>query len=122
MKADQFVIGNGSNEVMILLAQTFLRPGTEVIFGSQAFVVYKLATLMQGATPVEVPMPNYRHDLKAMRAAVTDKTRILFLASPNNPTGGIDNPKEIIELAKSLPEHVIFCLDEAYTEYLRFIC
>jgi histidinol-phosphate aminotransferase len=118
MQPNQFVIGNGSNEVMILLAQAFLRPGSEVIFGSQAFVVYKLATLMQGATPVEVPMPNFCHDLKAMRAAVTDKTRILFLASPNNPTGGTDNPQDIVELAKSLPDHVIFCLDEAYTEYL----
>lgn len=119
MRAEQFVIGNGSNEVMILLAQAFLRPGDEVIFGSQAFVVYKLATLMQGATPVEVPMPNFCHDLKAMRAAVTDKTRILFLASPNNPTGGTDQPEEIIALARSLPDHVIFCLDEAYTEYLE---
>ena len=69
-----FVIGNGSNEVMILLAQAFLRPGDEVVFGSQAFIVYKLATMLYGATPVEVPMPGYRHDLKAMRAAVTPRT------------------------------------------------
>ena len=118
MEPNQFVVGNGSNEVMILLAQTFLRPGDEVVFGAQAFVVYKLATLMQGATPVEVPMPNYCHDLKAMRAAVTDRTRIVFLASPNNPTGGTDKPEDILALAQSLPDHVIFCLDEAYTEYL----
>ena len=118
MEPNQFVVGNGSNEVMILLAQAFLRPGDEVVFGSQAFIVYKLATLLQGATPVEVPMPNYCHDFKAMRAAVTDRTRIVFLASPNNPTGGTDRPEDIIALAKSLPEHVIFCLDEAYTEYL----
>lgn len=118
MEPNQFVIGNGSNEVMILLAQAFLRPGDEVVFGSQAFIVYKLATLLQGATPVEVPMPNYCHDLKAMRAAVTERTRIMFLASPNNPTGGTDKPEDIIALAQSLPDHVIFCLDEAYTEYL----
>jgi histidinol-phosphate aminotransferase len=115
---EQFVVGNGSNEVMLLLAQAFLRPGDEVIFGSQAFVVYKLATTLFGATPVQVPMPGYRHDLKAMRQAVTDRTRILFLASPNNPTGGIDEPSEIVELAQSLPDHVIFCLDEAYAEFL----
>ncbi|MFN7340628.1 MAG: histidinol-phosphate transaminase [Opitutia bacterium] len=113
-----FVVGNGSNEVMILLAQAFLRPGDEVVFGSQAFVVYRLATLLCGATPVEVPMPGYRHDLAAMRAAVTERTRLLFLASPNNPTGGTDEPGRILELARSLPDHVIFCLDEAYAEYL----
>ena len=115
---NQFVVGNGSNEVMLLLAQAFLRPGDEVVFGSQAFVVYKLATTLFGATPVEVPMPGYRHDLKAMRQAVTDRTRILFLASPNNPTGGVDEPSEIVALAESLPDHVIFCLDEAYAEFL----
>ena len=114
----QFVVGNGSNEVMILLAQAFLRPGDEVVFGSQAFVVYKLATLLMGATPVEVPMPGFRHDLAAMRAAVTPRTRLVFLASPNNPTGGSDRPEDILALARSLPETAIFCLDEAYAEYL----
>ncbi len=118
LKPENFVVGNGSNEVMILLAQAFLRPGDEVVFGAQAFIVYKLATLLYGATPVEVPMPGYRHDLKAMRAAVTERTRLVFLASPNNPTGGTDDPKDIIALAESLPDHAIFCLDEAYAEYL----
>jgi histidinol-phosphate aminotransferase len=118
LRPSNFVIGNGSNEVMILLAQAFLRPGDEVVFGSQAFIVYKLATLLFGATPVEVPMPGFRHDLAAMRAAVTSRTRIVFLASPNNPTGGTDSPEEIVALARSLPEDVIFCLDEAYAEYL----
>ena len=119
LEPGNFVIGNGSNEVMILLAQAFLRPGDEVVFGSQAFIVYKLATMLFGATPVEVPMPGYRHDLKAMRAAVTAKTRLVFLASPNNPTGGTDDPADILAFAASLPEDVIFCLDEAYTEYLE---
>jgi histidinol-phosphate aminotransferase len=119
MEPGNFVIGNGSNEVMILLAQAFLRPGDEVVFGAQAFIVYKLATMLFGAKPVEVPMPGYRHDLAALRAAVTPKTRILFLASPNNPTGGTDAPADILALAASLPEDVIFCLDEAYTEYLE---
>lgn len=118
LRPSNFVIGNGSNEVMILLAQAFLRPGEEVVFGSQAFVVYKLATMLFGATPVEVPMPGFRHDLAAMRAAVTSRTRILFLASPNNPTGGTDRPEDIVTLARSLPDDVIFCLDEAYAEYL----
>ena len=118
MEPGNFVIGNGSNEVMILLAQAFLRPGDEVVFGSQAFIVYKLATMLFGATPIEVPMPGFRHDLEAMRRAVGPKTRIVFLASPNNPTGGTDEPAEILRLAESLPDNVIFCLDEAYAEYL----
>ncbi|MDR2982885.1 MAG: histidinol-phosphate transaminase [Puniceicoccales bacterium] len=118
LKPSQFLIGNGSNEVMILLAQAFLRPGDEVVFGSQAFIVYKLAALMFGAVPVAVPMPDYRHDLAAMRAAITEKTKLVFLTCPNNPTGTINSPASIINFAKDLPEHVILCLDEAYTEFL----
>jgi histidinol-phosphate aminotransferase len=67
---------------------------------------------------VSVPMPGYGHDLQAMRAAVTDKTRIIFLACPNNPTGTMDASADLLAFAKSLPEHVILCIDEAYTEYL----
>lgn len=118
LKPSQFVIGNGTNEVLVLLAQAFAGPGDEIVFGAQGFVVYKLAALMFGATPVPVPMPGYAHDLKAMRAAVTEKTRIVFLACPNNPTGTNDKPAELLEFARSLPEHVILCIDEAYTEYL----
>src|SRR6218665_3270662 len=117
LKPSQFLIGNGSNETLILLAQAFAGPGDEIVFGSQGFIVYKLAALMVGATPVPVPMPGYTHDLKAIRAAVTDKTRIVFLACPNNPTGTADTPAELIAFAKSLPEHVILCLDEAYAEF-----
>jgi histidinol-phosphate aminotransferase len=115
---DSILIGNGSNEILELLGHAFLRPGLEVVMGEQAFIVYKLVAKLFGATPVEVPMVNFGHDLKAMRAAVTDKTRLLFVASPNNPTGVANSEADLIELAESLPEHVIFCLDEAYAEYL----
>jgi len=87
--------------------------------GSQAFIVYKLVTKLFGATPVEIPMCNYGHDLKAMRAAVNSKTRLIFVASPNNPTGVANSEEDLINLAESLPEHVILCLDEAYAEYLQ---
>ena len=120
LKPSNFVIGNGSNEVMILLAQAFLRPGEEVVFGSQAFVVYKLVTLMFGATPVEVPLgPGFRQDLGALAAAVTPRTRLVFLASPANPLGVANTEEEIVALARSLPEHVILVFDEAYAEYLE---
>jgi histidinol-phosphate aminotransferase len=116
---EQFVIGNGSNEVMILLAQTFLLPGDEVVFGKEAFIVYKLAALLFGAKPVAVPMPAWTHDLAAMRAAITPRTKLVFLACPNNPTGTINSAAEILAFARSLPEHVVLCLDEAYTEFLE---
>ncbi len=116
---DAIIVGNGSNEIIELLGHAFLRPGLEVVMGAQAFIVYKLVTKLFGATPVEVPMQAYGHNLGAMRAAVTERTRLLFVASPNNPTGVANGEDELIELAESLPGHVIFCLDEAYAEYLE---
>jgi histidinol-phosphate aminotransferase len=116
---EAIIVGNGSNEIIELLGHAFLRPGLEVVMGSQAFIVYKLVTKLFGATAVEVPMADFGHDLKAMRAAVTENTRLLFVASPNNPTGIANEEAELLELAESLPEHVIFCLDEAYAEYLE---
>lgn len=117
LSPSQFIIGNGSNETLILLAQAFVGPGDEIVFGAQGFIVYKLAALMFGATPVAVPMPGYAHDLKAIRAAVTDRTRIVFLACPNNPTGTADTAADLRAFAESLPDHVILCLDEAYAEF-----
>jgi len=116
---ENVLVGNGSNEIIELLGHAFLRPGVEVVFGSRAFIVYKLVAKLFGAVPVEVPMPEFRHDLKAMRAAVTERTRLLFVASPNNPTGMANAEDELLELAESLPEQVIFCFDEAYAEYLE---
>jgi histidinol-phosphate aminotransferase len=87
--------------------------------GTQAFIVYKLVAKLFGATPVEVPMSDFGHDLDAMLAAVTERTRLLFVASPNNPTGVANLEADLIQLAESLPEHVILCLDEAYAEYLE---
>ncbi len=114
---DQLVFGNGSNEVLELAAHVFLGPGTEAIMGIYGFVVYKLATLLMGAKGVEVPMPAFRHDLAAVRAAITPRTRIVFLACPNNPTGTADTEAALTALARELPENVLFVLDQAYAEY-----
>lgn len=119
VEEDAIIIGNGSNEIIELLGHAFLRPGVEVVMGAQAFIVYKLVTKLFGATPVEVAMVDFGHDLKAMREAVTERTRLMFVASPNNPTGVANSEADLIELAESLPEHVILCLDEAYAEYLE---
>ncbi|NCG08200.1 MAG: histidinol-phosphate transaminase [Verrucomicrobia bacterium] len=115
---DAVILGNGSNEIIELLGHAFLRPGLEVVMGAQAFIVYKLVTRLFGATAVEVPMKNFSHDLTAMREVVTERTRLLFVASPNNPTGAANEAKALLALAEDLPDHVIFCLDEAYAEYL----
>ncbi|HBR93509.1 MAG TPA: histidinol-phosphate transaminase [Opitutae bacterium] len=115
---EALIIGNGSNEIIELLGHAFLRPGVEVVMGDQAFIVYKLIAKLFGATAVEVPMQDFGHDLQAMRAAVNERTRLVFVASPNNPTGVANSEADLIALAESLPEHVILCLDEAYAEYL----
>ena len=114
---DQLVFGNGSNEVLELVAHVFLAPGTEAVMGQYGFVVYKLATLLMGATPVEVAMPRFAYDLAAMRAAVTPRTRVVFLDNPNNPTGTAHSQAELADFARSLPDDVLLVLDEAYAEY-----
>ena len=85
--------------------------------GVHGFAVYKLVTLLMQARPVEVPMPGFRHDLAALRAAVTPRTRVIFLACPNNPTGTADTEAELVAFARSLPENVLLVLDAAYAEY-----
>jgi histidinol-phosphate aminotransferase len=116
---EQFIIGDGSNEIIELLGHAFLAPGVECVMHQASFIVYKLVTLMFGAKPVEVPLaPGMRQDLRALAAAVTPATRLVFLASPANPIGTTNTPEEIVELVRSLPPHVILVFDEAYAEYL----
>ena len=119
LKENQFVIGNGSNEIIELLGHVFLEPDDEVVCGEYAFVVYQLVALLMGAKPIKVEMPRLTHDLTQMRKAVTEKTKLVFLPSPNNPTGTANTEEEIFTFVRSLPEHVIFCFDEAYAEYLE---
>lgn len=117
---DQFVIGDGSNELIELLGHAFLAPGRECVMHASAFVVYKLVTLMFGATPVEVPLgPGLRQDPQALLAAITPRTRLVFLASPANPTGVVNSADEIAGLICALPPHVILVMDEAYVEFLE---
>ena len=119
IQPNEIVLGNGSNEIIELLGHAFLRPGDEVVCGELSFVVYRLVALLFGANPVEIPMPDFMHDLNAMREAVTEKTRLIFVASPNNPTGVANSAEELVGFARELPEHVIFGFDEAYAEYLE---
>jgi histidinol-phosphate aminotransferase len=117
--ADQFVVGNGSNELIELLGHVFLGPGDEVVMATPAFMVYKLVTLLFGAKPVEVPLRNWTHDLPAMAAAVTPRTKLVCVCSPNNPTGTANSAAELEAFVRSLPDHVVVVIDEAYAEYLE---
>ena len=119
VSSDQLILGNGSNEIIELLGHAFLEPGDEVVMGSPAFIVYKLVTLLFGGTPIEVPLVAHRHDLDALAAAVTERTKLIFLPSPNNPTGTANSQEAIFQFVRSLPESVILVFDEAYAEYLE---
>jgi histidinol-phosphate aminotransferase len=119
LPAEQFIVGNGSNEILELLGHVFVGAGDEVVMGAPAFVVYKLVTLLFGAKAVEVPLVNYRHDLPAIARAVTPKTKLVFIASPNNPTGTANLEAEILDFVRALPEHVVCVVDEAYAEYVE---
>ena len=115
---EQVVIGNGSNELLELLGRVFLMPGDEVVMGLPSFAVYKLVALLFGAKPFEVPLVNHKHDLGLLLQAVTPKTKLVFLPSPNNPTGTANTEEEIYAFVRGLPEHVVFAYDEAYSEFL----
>ena len=116
--ASQITLGNGSNEILELVARAFLTPDLEVIFSQHAFAVYPLVTQAVGATAVVVPALNYGHDLDAMLQKVTDKTRLVFIANPNNPTGTLLTQASLENFIKSLPDTVICILDEAYFEFV----
>lgn len=111
-------LGNGSNEVIDLIFHTFVSPGDEVIYSQYSFIVYALATQAHGADAVVVPAKEWGHDLDAMLAAVTDKTKLICIANPNNPTGTVLPPAELEVFLARVPGHVLVILDEAYNEYM----
>lgn len=113
------VVGNGSNELLRIIAQSVLRPGDEVVFAWPSFVVYPMAAQLMGATAVRVPLAKGEvHDLEAMLEAITPNTRIVFLCNPNNPTGTIYRKAEFERFLERVPEHVLVVADEAYFEYV----
>jgi histidinol-phosphate aminotransferase len=111
------ILGNGSNELIELAVRTFLQPGDEVISADPSFVVYKMITQAAGGTNVIVPCKDGRHDLDAMAERITDRTRIVFIANPNNPTGTINTKIEMDRFMARVPDHVLVAVDEAYFEY-----
>jgi len=114
----RIVCGTGSDELLNLAAQAFAGPGDEVLFPRFSFAVYDIAARRCGAAPVEAPDADYGCDLHALLAAVTGRTRVVFLANPNNPTGSFLPAAEVARLHAGLPGDVLFVLDQAYAEYL----
>ncbi|TXF12493.1 histidinol-phosphate transaminase [Pelomicrobium methylotrophicum] len=115
---DQVVLGNGSNDVLEMVARAFLAPGIAAVYSQHAFAVYPLAVQAIGAKGIEVPARNYGHDLEAMLEAIDEDTRIVFIANPNNPTGTVVQPAQLLGFLRRVPRTVVVVLDEAYYEYL----
>lgn len=115
----RIICGNGSDDLLHLLAECYLSPGDEAIYCEHGFLVYRIATLAAGATPVVAPERDNTTDVDAILAAVTERTRLVFLANPNNPTGTYVPMSEVRRLAAGLPGNVLLVLDAAYAEYVQ---
>jgi histidinol-phosphate aminotransferase len=111
-------VGNGSNDIIETLARAFLAPGTEAVVSQYAFAIYALVSAAAGATVVTVPARDYEHDLEAMADATNARTRIVFIANPNNPTGGFIDESRLVALLESVPPDVIVLVDEAYVDFV----
>ena len=116
--ANQIVLGNGSNDILDMVARAFLTAGTSSVYSQHAFAVYPIATQTANAQGIAVPAKNHGHDLAAMRAAIRDDTRVLWIANPNNPTGTFLPWPEVEAFLTTVPPSVLVVLDEAYGEYL----
>ena len=118
MGRERIVLGNGSNDLLDILARVFLAPGRSAVYAQYAFAVYPLATISAGGEPIAVPALNFGHDLDAMRAAIRPDTRLVWMANPNNPTGTFIPYPVLKAFLHSLPKEVVVVLDEAYNEYI----
>ncbi|MBM4123333.1 MAG: histidinol-phosphate transaminase [Nitrospira sp.] len=115
---DQVILGNGSDEIIGLLARTFLSPGDEAVMADQTFVIYKMEVTAAHGVSVVVPLKEGRHDLPAMAKAVTPKTKLVFVCNPNNPTGTMVPAADVAALMAQVPDDAIVVFDEAYYEYV----
>lgn len=118
LNPEQVVLGNGSSEILELLAHAFLSPGTSAVYSQYAFIVYPIVTKAAGARGIEVEACGFGNDPEALLNAIMEDTRILFIANPNNPTGTLLAPDLLLNLIQQIPQTVLIVLDEAYFEYL----
>jgi histidinol-phosphate aminotransferase len=115
---DELILGNGSNELLDIAVRTFMQKGDEAVMATPSFVVYSMAVQAVGGKPVQVQLRNFTHDLVSMAAAISTRTKMVFIANPNNPTGTINTKGEFQALMEAVPDSVLVVLDEAYFEYV----
>ncbi|RJQ40347.1 MAG: histidinol-phosphate transaminase [Nitrospiraceae bacterium] len=118
VKPDELILGNGSNELIDIAVRTFLAPGDEAVMAHPSFVVYSMAVQAGGGKAIQVPLRDYRHDFGAMLNTVTPKTKMLFIANPNNPTGTMNTQEELDGLMAKIRDNMLVIVDEAYYEYV----
>lgn len=112
------ILGNGSNEIIEFVGHALMQPGVDVVVSEYCFAIYPLTAKLFGANLITVPAKHYGHDLRAMLAAITPQTRVVFVANPNNPTGTVVSRDELMEFAAQIPANVLVVVDEAYIEFL----
>lgn len=118
LKDENIVVGNGSNEIIELIAEAFISPGDEVIISEQTFIVYPIVIRLMDGVEVTVKLKNYTYDLPSMLEKITSKTKMVFVCNPNNPTGTIVDSAQVEEFLSNLPKHIVVVFDEAYYEYV----
>lgn len=118
VKPAQLIIGNGSDEIIVLILRAYLEKGDEIIVAKPSFLIYGLQGRACGGRVVEVPLKDYRYDLKAMKKRITRKTKVIFIANPDNPTGSYVTKREVKEFLKGIPKRVLVYFDEAYREFV----
>ena len=118
VESGEVVVGNGSNEILELIVRTFLGEGEETLTAAQSFVVYRMATQAHGRTCVEVPLREHRYDLAALAERIGPRTKVIFLANPDNPNGTYFTAAELDRFLAAVPAHAVVVLDEAYVEFV----
>ncbi len=114
-----FIIGNGSDEIIVLSLRTFINPDDEVVVATPTFLIYEIQANACGARIVTVPLKDFRYDLKKMKRAITSRTKIVFIANPDNPTGTYVTEKEVLEFMDGMPKKTLVFFDEAYFEFTK---
>ena len=119
IEAERIIFGNGADELISLICRTFLKPGDAVVMADVTFAEYLTYTIVEGATPVRVPLtPDGVHDLEGMLAAINERTKLVWVCNPNNPTGTYVNQEDLLRFLERVPKHVLVIVDEAYAEYV----
>ncbi|MDX1737132.1 MAG: histidinol-phosphate transaminase [Alphaproteobacteria bacterium] len=118
LNPNQITCGSGSDEILTFLTRIFAGPGDEVLYSQHGFLMYPINAKQVGATPVQAPETGLKTDVQALLDHITDKTKIVFVANPNNPTGSYLTTEELTQLAEGIPENVLLVIDAAYAEYL----